>query len=53
MLKKFFKFKDNDDKMPNNILNKILYKIFVSEIFFLKKINFNFGTSILIIAEKE
>ena len=40
------------EKTPNSILNNFLYRIFSSERFFLKYINFPFGNSIVCLAKK-
>ena len=40
------------EKTPNSILNNFLYRIFSSERFFLKYINFPFGNSIVFFARK-
>jgi 2-polyprenyl-3-methyl-5-hydroxy-6-metoxy-1,4-benzoquinol methylase len=40
------------EKTPNSILNNFLYRIFSSERFFLKYINFPFGNSIVFLAKK-
>jgi len=47
---KFIKYAETT---PNFFLNKILYKIFSFEMFFLSFINFPFGISILLLGEKK
>lgn len=47
------KDKDGDVKMPNKFLNQILFKLFLSEKFLLKKITLPFGISIVAVCEKK
>ena len=55
LIMKFLKiqFIDSVEKKPNLAINKLLYLVFISEIFFLKFFNFPFGVSILTLCEKK
>ena len=45
-------FIDRVEKKPNKLLNYLFYKIFVFESFFLNKINYPFGISIIFLGKK-
>ena len=52
---KLFKIKSliiSPERTPNFFLNNLFYKIFSSEKFFLKHLNFPFGASIMYLAKK-
>ena len=46
-------FIDRVEKKPNKLLNYLFYKIFVFESFFLNKINYPFGISIIFLGKKK
>ena len=51
--KKFFKRYKNEENFPNNYINYIFKKIFISEKYLLNFFNFSFGLSIVLIIKKK
>ena len=53
LIEKFFKISLDNGEPPQKSINKLLYKIFSSERKLLKKYNFKYGLSLVVIAKKD